>query len=227
MRGRAWMKIHHSRGTASASGMQILTAASIEIAGRRSQPDRVEKSSIITFMKFHHSRRTANAKMESPPGIHQAIHRFRADQHWHSTRYNLVMFGGSGASSARFMHRRPASTSKAQHLTQAPKTDPDFELGEFYIVKLPFSLLTRIQIMSDISKEYMGAAVQKSAQEFVAAGDILRAWAADTTSTATQIARLEAACNKYAKGGDAYAKAGAILKWAKRDAKDCEKMDLD
>ncbi|KAJ7176393.1 hypothetical protein C8R43DRAFT_1118915 [Mycena crocata] len=216
MRGRAWMKIHHSRGTASASGMQILTAASIEIAGRRSQPDRVEKSSIITFMKFQHSRRTANAKMESPPGIHQAIHRFRADQHWHSTRYNLVMFGGSGASSARFMHRRPASTSKAQ-------------------------------IMSDISKEYMGAAVQKSAQEFVAAGDILRAWAADTTSTATQIARLEAACNKYAKGGDAYAKAGAIFEVgeraafcrdasgnaymesfkAKRDAKDCEKMDLD
>ncbi|KAJ7128203.1 hypothetical protein C8R43DRAFT_957686 [Mycena crocata] len=128
-----------------------------------------------------------------------------------------------------------------------PKTDPDFEPGEFYIVKLPSSLLTRIQTMSDTSKEYMGAAVQKSAQEFVAAGDILRAWAANTTSTAAQSARLEAACNKYAKGGDAYAKAGAIFEVgeraafcrdasgnaymesfkAKRDAKDCEKMDLD
>ncbi|KAJ7143272.1 hypothetical protein C8R43DRAFT_954069 [Mycena crocata] len=128
-----------------------------------------------------------------------------------------------------------------------PKTDPDFEPGEFYTVKPPSSLLTRIQTMSDTSKEYMGAAVQKSAQEFVAAGDILRAWAADTTSTATRSARLEAACNKYAKGGDAYAQAGAIFEVgeraafcrdasgnaymesfkAKRDAKDCEKMDLD
>ncbi|KAJ7176411.1 hypothetical protein C8R43DRAFT_943196 [Mycena crocata] len=43
-----WMKIHHSRVTASASGMQILTAA-------------VEDSSIITWMKIHHSRGTASA----------------------------------------------------------------------------------------------------------------------------------------------------------------------
>ncbi|KAJ7176435.1 hypothetical protein C8R43DRAFT_943213 [Mycena crocata] len=52
-----WMKLHHSRGTASAGGMQILTAASIGAH----HPHRVEESSIITWMNIHHSRGTASA----------------------------------------------------------------------------------------------------------------------------------------------------------------------
>ncbi|KAJ7176423.1 hypothetical protein C8R43DRAFT_1118950 [Mycena crocata] len=82
MGGRAWMKIHHSRGTASAGGMQLSTAlysfGQRKRAGIEYHMDEVHHSrwtasasgmqiltaaepSIITSMKIYHSRGTASA----------------------------------------------------------------------------------------------------------------------------------------------------------------------